>query len=191
MIQINNGFKDYYYIDSEYEVFNSKSQRYLRVDSGGSYSLIKEDGKRYHVSRNTLLKLVFGSNFVLKDIDNLPNEEWKQINSSHYFCSSLGRIKSMQLLSAKLLTTDKSTGYERIKIDIGNGLKHYLVHKLVAIYFLEPPTEAFMEIHHINNDKLCNKAQNLVFLSHEDHVEVHKELRRKEKENEQEKNTNN
>ena len=161
------------------------------MDSGGSYSLIKEDGRRYHVSRNTLLKIVFGSCFVLKDIDNLPNEEWKQINGSFYFCSNLGRIKSNQLLTTKLLTSDKSTGYERIKIDVGNGLKHYLVHKLVAIHFLEPPKEAFMEIHHINNDKLCNKAENLVFLNHEDHVKVHRELRRKEKEHEQKKNPNN
>ena len=184
MIKINNGFKDYYCIDSDYRVYNSKSNKYLRMDSGGSYTLLKEDGNRHHISYNALLKLVFGKTFVLHDVVSLPDEQWKQINNSHYFCSNMGRIKSNQLLTSKVLLPETSIGYERVKIDIGNGAKNYLVHKLVAMLFLEPPKEPFMEIHHIDNDKLSNKAQNLVFLTHEDHVKIHKEQRRKEKENE-------
>ena len=173
MKQINNGFKEYYYIDSDYKVYNSKSKKYLKADRNGCYTLIRESGKPYHISNNILLKTLFGSTFVLKDVESLPDEEWKQINDSCYFCSNLGRIKSNLLLESKVLVPDKSTSYERVKIDIGNGTKNYLIHKIVATLFLEPPKEPFMVVHHINNNKLCNKAENLVFLSPEEHRKLH------------------
>lgn len=182
LIQIKNGFKDYYYInESDYKIYNTKTKKFLTLDTNGSYTLTKENGKVKHISNNTILKLVFGSGFILKDIDYLPHEQWKQINNSNYFISNLGRVKSNLLLESKLLIPDCSIGYARVKIDIGYGTKNYLVHKLVAEYFLEPPTKAFMEIHHINNDKLDNQAENLIFLTHEEHCKIHKELRRKEK----------
>ena len=103
MIQLNNGFKDYYFVnESDYKIYNAKSKKFLTMDSGGSYTLTKEDGKTKHISNNTILKLVFGSGFVLKDIDCLPDEQWKQINNSSYFVSNLGRIKSNLLLESKL-----------------------------------------------------------------------------------------
>lgn len=184
LIQIKNGFKDYYYIDSDYKVYNSKSGKYLKIDAKGCYSLIKENGNPQTISYNRLLKLVFGSTFVLKDVVSFPEEEWKQINKSHYFCSNQGRIKSNQLLFSKVLVPDLSSGYARVKIDIGNGTKNYSIHKLVALLFLEPPTEAFLEIHHLNFDRFCNKADNLIFITHENHAKLHAEQRRKDKSNE-------
>ena len=191
MIQLNNGFKDYYFVnESDYKIYNAKSKKFLTMDSGGSYTLTKEDGKTKHISNNTILKLVFGSGFVLKDIDCLPDEQWKQINNSSYFISSKGRIKSNLLLESRLLVPEYSNGYARVKIDIGYGTKNYLIHKIVSEYFLEPPTKPFMEIHHKNNNKLDNQAENLIFLTHEEHCKIHAEQRRKEKDNEQEKNPN-
>lgn len=190
MIQINNGFKEYYYIDSEYKVYNSKIKRHLKIDSGGCVKLLRQNETVCHISYNKLLKLVFGPTFVLNDVISLPNEQWKQLNDSFYMCSDKGRIKSNFSLNSKILTTDKSTGYERLKIDIGYGIKNYYIHKLVAMCFLEPPKEPFMEIHHLNNDKLCNFSSNLVFLNREEHLKLHQQLKKENLNNEQKKNTN-
>lgn len=189
MIQINNGFKEYYYIDSEYKVYNSKIKRHLKIDSGGCYKLLRQNDTVCHISYNTLLKLVFGPTFVLNDIISLPNEQWKQLNDSPYLCSQFGRIKSNKQLNSKILTTDKSNGYERLKIDIGYGQKNYYVHKLVAMCFLEPPKEPFMCCHHLDFNKLNNNYSNLVYLTNDEHIKIHKEQRRLKK-NEQKKNPN-
>lgn len=33
MQQVNNGFCDYYYLTTEGKVYNTKSQRYLKIDN--------------------------------------------------------------------------------------------------------------------------------------------------------------
>lgn len=192
LIQINNGFKDYYYVDEskDYRVYNSKFNKYLTLDSGGSYTLIKLDGKTCHISRNKLLKLLFGKTFVLQDVENLPGERWAQLNESTYFISTKGRCKNNKLLESKILIPETSSGYERVNIDIGYGVRHYLIHKLVATMFLPPPKEPFMDIHHINNDKLSNFVENLMFIKRDEHIKLHSELRKKEQIDEQEKNSN-
>ena len=161
MIQINNGFKEYYYIDSEYKVYNSKIKRHLKIDSGGCIKLLRQNETVCHISYNKLLKLVFGPTFVLNDVISLPNEQWKQLNDSFYMCSNFGRIKSNFSLNSKILTTDKSTGYERLKIDIGYGIKNYYIHKLVAMCFLEPPKEPIkpmtQEEYNAGLDRLAEK----------------------------------
>ena len=182
MEKLNNGFKDYYYVDSDYRIYNAKTKKHLKPDSQNSYTLVMESGKPKHISNNTLLKLVFGDTFVLQDVESLPNEQWRRIYDSQYFVSNLGRIKSNILLTAKIINPETSNGYERVCINLGYGNKHLLVHKLVAIAFLDTPNQAFMEIHHINNDKLCNRADNLVFLTREEHRKIHRELAKRENE---------
>lgn len=180
MKQIKNGFMDYYFVSDDYRIYNSKSKRFVTIDAKGNCYLKRTDRTIQHTSYSNILKLVFGNEFVLCDIENLPNEEWKQINNSQYFCSNLGRIKSNKSLYSKVLIPDFSNSYERVKIDIGYGLKPYLIHKIVAQLFLENPPEPFMEVHHINGNKRCNYASNLVYMSRDEHRKLHNETKRKE-----------
>lgn len=179
MIQINHGFKEYYYLDG-LRVFNKRTNKYL--SGTGGYTLIKEDNSSCHTTINSIIKMIYGSTYAVDNIEPLPNEEWKQIKTGFpYFVSNMGRVKTNQYAESRLLSLDFSTKYPRVFIDIGYGFKHYLVHKLVASCFLEQPTEPFMEIHHIDSDKSNNRADNLCYLSHDEHVKQHLLVKEKNK----------
>lgn len=48
--------------------------------------------------------------------------------------------------------------------------KHFLVHRLVADYFLPPPKEDQTIVAHLDFDKLNNRAGNLKWMTHEENV---------------------
>lgn len=191
MQQINNGYKDFYFLDYD-KIWNNKSKKYLTIGKDNNVTMIRTNGKPHHCSINTIIKLVNGSNYAIDNIEDLPNEQWKQIKSGYpYFCSNMGRIKSNCGMYSILLKQDNSTEYPRVKLNIGDGAKNYKVHIIVAFLFLEQPKEPFMDIHHIDCNKQNAQANNLCYLSREEHAKIHSELRKKEKEqNEQEKNSN-
>lgn len=183
MIQINNGYKDFYYLDGE-KIYNAKSKKYLKPDKRGCYYLVKENGKAHHTSINSILKLVCGLSYAIDNIKDLPGEEWKEIKPGClYSCSNYGRIKSNVFRQSRLLTPDTTTGYARIKIDIGDGTKNYLIHKLVCLLFLDKPKEAFMEVHHISGNRLDNYYKNLCYLTHEEHCKIHQQMRKEKESN--------
>ena len=115
--------------------------------------------------------------YCVDKIPNLQGEQWKEIEESggNYFISNMGRIKSYKGYIAKLLAIPTQKGYKRVSIDFGTGKKNYLIHKLVAQYFLSLPTKAFCEIHHKDFNSLNNKADNLVWVTKEEHKAIHKE----------------
>ena len=57
--------------------------------------------------------------FIIKNIKDLPNEEWREINgySGKYLVSNMGRIKSLKHRNAKLLTAfPNNKGYPRVAL---------------------------------------------------------------------------
>ena len=57
--------------------------------------------------------------FIIKNIKDLPNEEWREINgySGKYLVSNMGRIKSLKHRMAKLLTAfPNNKGYPRVAL---------------------------------------------------------------------------
>lgn len=97
-------------------------------------------------------------------IDNNINEEWKRVvDFPTYEISNLGRIRN---LSGKILKPqkNKTNGYYQIMLHNGiDGKKiklHYL-HRLVATYFLPPPSDGQTQINHKNGDRQNNTASNL------------------------------
>lgn len=53
-------------------------------------------------------------------------------------------------------------GYVRLTIKQNGKRKDYLLHRLVAMYFIENDNpEVKITVDHINENKLCNKAENL------------------------------
>lgn len=105
-------------------------------------------------------------------------EEWKELNDLStdkykYYISNKGRLKRITLSNNKIkynkLTTT-NLGYKIVHIQNN----HYLVHRLVAKYFV-PISDKYssysyeeLDVNHIDEDKTNNYADNLEWCTHKD-----------------------
>lgn len=89
-------------------------------------------------------------------------EEWKEIENSDgkYFVSNKGRVKNIRGNILKPYILKRGTGYLRIKIIIKGARKSFLVHRLVAIAFLNKPKNMNV-VNHKNENGLDNSLENL------------------------------
>ena len=87
---------------------------------------------------------------IFKDIKGCPG----------YQISNQGRVWSSKR-NRYLALTPNNTGYLQVKIIAANGKrKNELVHRLVALHFIDNP-EGKPEVDHIDRDKTNNNAENL------------------------------
>jgi hypothetical protein len=93
-------------------------------------------------------------------------EIWKSIFEGNYEISNYGDVKSNLFKIPRLLKPDNSTGYLRVKLN----KKWYLVHRLVALYFLENK-ENKTQVNHKDENKLNNNFLNLEWVSHRENIE--------------------
>ena len=104
-------------------------------------------------------------------------EQWKEINGTggKYYISSCGRVVSGCAEKPCFLSPWlERNGYYRISIiQYGEERKLY-IHRLVAQYFTENRTaEKRLVVHHKDGNKRNNAAENLVFLTDEEHNKIH------------------
>lgn len=90
------------------------------------------------------------------------NEIWKEIDD-RYSVSNLGRIKSNYANKERILKpTQDVCGYLRVDLRHGETRKSMMVHRLVALAFIEnTDPENFKEVNHKDEDKTNNCADNL------------------------------
>lgn len=176
MRQINNGFNECYFLEEDGRVYNKTTEKHLTLDKKSCYRLMTTSGQYKKIALKTLYKLVYNKPYCKDTIKPLHNEEWKEIEGTdgNYYVSNLGRLKSYKGYEALLMKPYlTANGYERVDI-VFNGVRvSKLVHRLTASAFLPVPESIDMVLHHKDNNKLNNKADNLEWLTHRQHIEKH------------------
>lgn len=101
---------------------------------------------------------------------------WKEIKDTGWKVSDKGEIMRPNGTISKFRTS----GYAECKFGF--------VHRIVAYYFCNPPKEVNdnwvcegYEVHHKDLNPRNNRADNLVYVTHEEHKEIHKKKIRRVK----------
>lgn len=175
--QIQNGFCDYYYLTEEGKVYNKKTQKYLKLDRH-NYILMTKDKKAKKVPLKTLYKLVYDKVYCIDNIQDEKGEVWKVIpnTNDNYYISNYGRVKSKAQYNAILLkATVSEKGYEKVMIIENNERKNKFVHTLVAQCFLQEPKDKNKEyqIHHKDQNGRNNNVNNLMYVTIQEHYNIH------------------
>ena len=182
------GYSSQFEFDNEGKLYNNKTGNYLKLSDDNCYYLKLNNGKRVKRSINTLFKQAFNNNFICDEIEDLQNEIWKQIIfAKGYYISNKGRVKSYKQNKAILLKpqlTRKNKGYLRVQLYIDGIGYHYLVHRLVAYFFIENTPKkqelANHQIHHKNLISTDNRVQNLVWLTKQEHRQIHRRVKQED-----------
>lgn len=92
-------------------------------------------------------------------------EEWKTIiEAPNYEVSNLGRIRNKKL-NRYVRTFINNSGYIQVVLRKDNRNLYRLVHRLVAIHFIDNP-DNYCEVNHKDFDKTNNTVENLEWTSH-------------------------
>lgn len=109
------------------------------------------------------------------------NEIWKSIvgNREIYAISNFGNVKTLDregarglIVKGHALTQHKnSSGYYRVNMNLYGKQQSFLVHRLVALYFVENKN-GYEFVNHIDGNKLNNRSDNLEWCTRSEN-EVH------------------
>lgn len=115
------------------------------------------------------------TSFFPKDnIENLPNERWQYIKgyNQKYAISDYGRVKSYKHKTITLLKQSlNSKGYPIVELWRNGNRKHCLVHRLVALAFVQNSNpEVNTVIDHIDNNKKNPFYSNLQWVTQSDNI---------------------
>lgn len=95
----------------------------------------------------------------------VTDESWRDIKGYEgtYQISEKGNIKNVKT-GKKLKNNIGTTGYYQVHLRKEGKPKTHLVHRLVAISFIDNP-KMELEVNHIDEDKLNNEVSNLEWVS--------------------------
>ena len=122
---------------------------------------------------------------VIQYIDYIEGEVWKVIpNHSQYLISNMGRIFGFAQMAIKDVKKYEGHYYliTRLNNDDGVFEPSVPIHRLVAESFCYNPDIIHKtQVHHKNGDSLDNRADNLEWLTPEEHHEKHRHKQRRTK----------
>ena len=90
---------------------------------------------------------------------------WHNIEETNYEVSALGQVRHRYTKQIKKLNSGATSPYLLVQIYVKGGKrKSYLVHRLVAKYFIPNPDNK-EQVNHIDGDKLNNHYSNLEWVT--------------------------
>ena len=114
--------------------------------------------------------------FLNVDIKILPNEIFKNHPQLPLEVSNLGRIRYNGNFLVQFPDMTKASPYGYLLIRFEN--KNHRVYKLVAEAWCERPDEkTYFIVHHISNNGMDNRMTNLLWVTEEQHKEIHPSLK--------------
>ncbi len=104
------------------------------------------------------------------------NEEWRSVSGfANYQVSNIGRIRNVKTERILKITVN-SNGYWRVSLYKGGETADFLVHRLVALEFIENP-EGKSYIDHIDRNRLNSCINNLRWVTRsQNHMSMTKSL---------------
>lgn len=96
---------------------------------------------------------------------NEIKEEWKPIQNyeNRYLISNLGNVKTIK--TNNLLKPELRKDYLSVNLYNGKSYKHYSIHRLVAVHFIENKNN-YSHVNHKDENKLNNNVNNLEWCTH-------------------------
>ena len=182
MKQIKNGYEEYYYMQEDGKVINDLTGKEVKPDKQHLLKLKQKEKGYKKISIKNLYKQIYNKPFCYDNIENLENEEWKEIDNTdgNYLISNMGRIKSLKSYDAVILKPyNNQYGYQRVDIVLNGKRECKLVHKLTADAWLPLPEKMSYQLHHKDFNKNNNSANNLEYLSTDEHKKKHIERDKK------------
>lgn len=119
--------------------------------------------------------------------DYISGEKWAvAVGYQYYLVSSYGRVYSLK--HNKILKPNVYTGgYFDVRIKRNDGgFEHVKIHRLVAMFFVDNPQNKPI-VHHIDCNNQNNKADNLMWVTAEEHIQIHRHIKEMSKQNQNEK----
>ena len=100
----------------------------------------------------------------------MSQEIWKPIQKfeSLYEISNLGNVKTKEGVYFKPFINNK--GYKCVRFQVNNYITNYLVHRLVAIHFVNNPNN-LPEVDHLDNNPLNCVYTNLEWVTHKENMQ--------------------
>lgn len=155
-------------------------QNYNSIEDAGIWAFENKLTSNSHNGRNAIGNCInglsnsaYGFRWEFDKIKDKENEEWREINLQNlfeeekefdkkYYVSNLGRFKNSYGIIMENYKVNKN-GY--IRVYICN--KTFLLHRLVALTFLENP-ENKETVNHMDGNKLNNTIDNLEFATNKE-----------------------
>lgn len=113
---------------------------------------------------------------IIQYINILDGEEWKTaVDYPNYLISSYGRCFSLyhrKIITPILCANKKVLQYYCYKLTKDKKSRWVRVHRIVAKTFIENP-EGKREVHHKDFDAHNNNVDNLCWVNHYEHMQLH------------------
>jgi hypothetical protein len=118
--------------------------------------------------------------FMNMDDSLLPGEEFKKHPEKPVEASNFGRIRFNGKILLQRPDEKQSAPYGYLWVEIPDVSKYQLVYRLVAETWCERPNSDYNTVHHISNNGTDNRPENLLWVTPEQHAEIHPWLKNRQ-----------